>query len=466
MEPTPSPASQPAPENLHATANRPARRRWILAALGAAILVLLVVLGVPGIGSILSPLPKKRFVALMAWAAEPDAQRRLLIGQVLDRVEDRISRAEAGSDNLMAILPADVPGQLPPKAPADAIALGANLVLAASAKPEKGRLVLTLQVLDAATARVLRQSDVSAAPPEENGLPESGAKSAAKLLGASLASDSTPSPRSLLVKARALRRAGKRVEEEEAWRALVKMRPNYWPAYLELGRTLSDEGKDEKAAPIFAEGSALAPRVPVLLTNLGATYLRMDRKPDAEYVLQKSLERGPSVFAYTSLGALAFGLGDAHKALDYLLKAREMDPSLDTTWRSIGDCYAVLGDPARMDESYRKAAELLGAALRADPQSAASWMTLALYQAKLRMPADARQSMANAEARGADDLRVRFIKSQALALIGQKDEAVRLVVDCLVQGLPPSEAEGALELKEVRADPRYKEQLEKLGSKQ
>jgi len=47
--------------------------------------------------------------------------------------------------------------------------------------------------------------------------------------------------------------------------------------------------------------------------------------------------------------------------------------------------------------------------------------------------------------------------------LGEKDEALGLVLSCLDQGLSTVEVELALDLKQLRSDPRYREHVAKLG---
>jgi tetratricopeptide (TPR) repeat protein len=109
-------------------------------------------------------------------------------------------------------------------------------------------------------------------------------------------------------------------------------------------------------------------------------------------------------------------------------------------------------------ENYRKAADILGESLRINPKPGRQWMNLAYYQAKLGHSAEAEKSMQTAEARGAGDVSAQFKKAQVLALLRRNEESVLMVIDCMKKGLSPAEVELALDLKEVRADPRYKRQ--------
>ena len=266
-------------------------------------------------------------------------------------------------------------------------------------------------------------------------------------------------PQVLLAKARTLRDLDRRAEEEGLYRGLLVNRPNYWPAYNELGWVLYSHGDYQKAAEAFAEGCAVAPRVALLQTNLGTMNLLLNRKKEAEEAFLRSLEREPNEIAYQNLGAIAFAAGNYRKALDYYTKARDLRPGRDSTWRNIADCYAMLGDTERQNESYRKATEMVSDALRLNPNPGSSWMNLAFYQAKLGLLDNAEVSLQQAKSHGAGDMQSQFKHAQVLALLGKKEEALRQVLDCMSKGLSPAEVDLALDLKEVRKDPRYKRQL-------
>ena len=66
--------------------------------------------------------------------------------------------------------------------------------------------------------------------------------------------------------------------------------------------------------------------------------------------------------------------------------------------------------------------------------------------------------MGAAEERGLD-ARGQFVKAQTLAVLGRKEEALQQVLKCIDQGLSPIDVELALDLKEVRSDPRYRQHI-------
>lgn len=263
-------------------------------------------------------------------------------------------------------------------------------------------------------------------------------------------------PETLLHKARALEYLNRWQDEEQVYRQILKIRPNYWPAYNELGWNLFRQARYAEAAEAFDEAAIVAPQVALPLANLGTMYLELGRTKDAIDALTKSLDRNPNEIAYLTLGDIAFSAKDYKKALAEYSRARDLRPKNDLAWRNLGDTYSMLGKRDQMRECYDRAARILSQALKANPSSGADWMTLAFYHAKLGDAIDAWNDLKNADSRGATDVESQFTKAQALALLGKKEEALQLILTCLDKGLNPVEIDLALDLKDVRLDPRYK----------
>ena len=272
-------------------------------------------------------------------------------------------------------------------------------------------------------------------------------------------------PEMLITRALAFRDLDRPADEERVYRELLKQRPNYWPAYNELGYVLSRHGHYREAAEVFDEAATVAPRVALPLNNKGAMLLLMNRRKEAVEAFERSLQRAPNALAYLNLGDLSFNSGDYRRALTYYEKARDLNPQYDLAWRNIGDCYTMLGNSRMEHESYAKAAEIVAASLETNPKRGAQWMTLAFYHAKLGRRPEAEKDIEEAEARRATDLPSQLFKAQALAAMGRKEDALQLVLHGLGQGLSPVEVEMALDLKVVRSDPRYVRRLATLGTK-
>ncbi len=198
------------------------------------------------------------------------------------------------------------------------------------------------------------------------------------------------------------------------------------------------------------------------LANLGTMYLELGKRDEAIAACNRSLERGPTDIAYLALGDIAFSDGKYEDSLHNYEYAAKLNPKSHLIWRNIGDCYAVLGQPSKVQENYTKAANLLSQSLAINPRSGASWATLAFYHAKIGDAAHAEADLKNADAQGAKDVESQFSIVQALVLLGRKEDALKLLLSCMDRGLSPVEVDLALDLKDIRKDPRYLSRLAKI----
>jgi tetratricopeptide (TPR) repeat protein/tRNA A-37 threonylcarbamoyl transferase component Bud32 len=278
---------------------------------------------------------------------------------------------------------------------------------------------------------------------------------AMKELGDALALD-PGNPRMMLHQALAFRDLGRQAEEEAVYRRIIRERPNFWPAHNELGSFHHRHGRYEAAAAAFGEAAAVAALAPTPLANQGTMFLLLGRDKDAEDAFRRSLDRGPNRVALMNLGSLVFKRGDYRKALEYYEKARDLRPGDSSAWRNIADCLARLGDRAGATENYCKAADLLGAALKENPRPATLWNSLAYYRSKCGRRGDAEAALRTAELQGAAGVQTWFMRVQALAVLGRREEALQLLLKCLDQGLSTLEVDLALDLESLRADPRYR----------
>lgn len=263
-------------------------------------------------------------------------------------------------------------------------------------------------------------------------------------------------PEILLYKAWGLTNEGRFPEAETTYRDILAKRPNYWPAYNDLGVLLYREAKYQEAATAYAGAGAAAPTVALPMANLGATYIALGRRDDARIALTESLSRGESLDAYLALGDLDFEDGKYVDALKMYSQAGKLNPRFHLIQRNMGDCYAMLGNPAMVKECYGRAASLLSASLVTNPRNGHAWANLAFYHAKVGDAASAESDIKNAEACIAkEDVASRFLISQALILQGKRKEALALLIWCIDHGLSEEEVNLALDLKDLRKDPTY-----------
>ena len=524
---------------------------------------------------VFEPLPDKRYVALLAW---PSGDSLAVVSTILDSIGQRLARAEAVMKNLLIIKIKDLPNEAAaPATPAASVsALGANLVLAASLYSTPSRVWLNLQVLEAATQRILRTSRVSTPPAALSSIADKASEAAAILLGlpdreivvkdteelqhlspevfrtfseaeqlanqsngasleaavakyqqtldmdphfalgyarlsmaytrqflvnhepaelklaqsnTSLALRYNPSsakgllsqamvflysgkvtdaldyfsrslkadpgnPETLLYKGQALRNAGQWKEAEQVYRDITVERPNYWPAHNELGWILYRHANYTDSADEFEKAATAGPQVALPLANLGSVYMYLDERTKAIDASQRSIDISPNENAYVTLGNIDFQGGNYKSSLENFKKAAALNANSHMTWGDIGDCYAMLGDRTNERKSYQKAAELLATSMSANPRNGPGWATLAFYHAKIGGSADAQTDIRNAETQGAKDVQSQFMIAQALAVLGKKEDALKLLLACMDKGLSPVQVDLAVDLKGDKKRPQ------------
>ncbi len=263
--------------------------------------------------------------------------------------------------------------------------------------------------------------------------------------------------RALYLKGQAFRYLNQPALEETVYRDLLAIRPNYWPAYNELGLLAQQRSEYQQAADLFSQAEALAPRAALPPANLGTAYLLMGNHQDeARKAFERSNANRLNEISLLNLGNLAWTNYDYRLALQYYQRASQINPRLDMVWRNIGDCYTMLGEPALTKGNYRKAAVALADSLKTNPNSGADWMTLAYYSAKLGETKATQEQLAKAELLGAPDLESQLLKVQILVLLGQKEGAAELLARLVSRGLSKVSIDLAMDLQPIKNDPRLK----------
>jgi serine/threonine protein kinase/tetratricopeptide (TPR) repeat protein len=133
------------------------------------------------------PLPRKRFVAVLAWPTSADHGIQAALSGVVDAIENELSRAEAFDSNFYVVAShsSNDGGTSAAKLAQVVDPLGTNLVLAAFGALSHKGFELTLKLLDPSSGNTLRAKLVPMARDELGHLPARAVETAASLLGVS-----------------------------------------------------------------------------------------------------------------------------------------------------------------------------------------------------------------------------------------------------------------------------------------
>jgi tetratricopeptide (TPR) repeat protein/class 3 adenylate cyclase len=268
-------------------------------------------------------------------------------------------------------------------------------------------------------------------------------------------------PDALLYRADVYREKGDYTGQLSAYQEIIDLRPNYWRAYNDRGLLLEEKALYENATENFQMAVQVAPGVSMPLTNLGDLYLETDQTDLARAAFQKSISIFPTANAYAGLGTIAFGRKDYAHALDAYSRALKLTPRSYDLYRDIGDCQTMLGQTAASTASFKQAAILLTDELKLIPWNGARWMLLSLYHAKIGATDEAYRDIRIAEEHGATSVDALLTKAQALAVLGHHEDALKLLLDCVEQGVSPADIALAVDLTSVTSDPRYVRSIQK-----
>jgi tetratricopeptide (TPR) repeat protein len=308
----------------------PKRRPWTrrrLLATGAGAIFAVAVAGWTertAIENQFHPLPRKRFVALLAWPPAQDARAKQAVNGVIDAIENELARAEASDRDLFVISSHDaiVDGSETARIRRIRDSLGANLVLEASAIPDVRRFRLQLTVRDASTGAVLRNQQLNCATGEIASLSGTAVRAAAQLLNVSWQEDSE-------------HRLKPSTHSADAFRAFQQAE--------ELRKEPNDDGLDA-AIENYKKAIDVDPHYSGAYAKLSLAYSRLyalHRDAGALGLAQANAEKALELDPQSSDGHLALAYvyekkNNQEKALDEVDRALKVDPTNPRTllWKA------------------------------------------------------------------------------------------------------------------------------------
>jgi eukaryotic-like serine/threonine-protein kinase len=374
------------------------------------------------------PLPPKRFVALLNWPKTSDAQLIPMLNGALTAIKSQLSRFESIDRDLFVISSEDVGAQLAETSQLKDIcdALGANLVLAASALTGSSHLKVLLRLLDPASGHSLRERTVGTTAATMTLLPQKAVEAATALLGlpTKLAASRAPvEPGTHSEFAFAAFQSAESLMKQpndvgllpaiEKYKQAVDLDPKYATAYAKLGaayfrlaavqhdpgaldlaqrncetslalnpneveshavmaEVLQQTGDVQGAFKEFSRALALDPADPITLLWQAQFYAKLNRWQDAERTLKRVLILRPNYWiAYNELGFALNCQGKYLEAIDQFRAACIAAPGSSMAFSNLGTVHMQLGHFPEAVEYLKKSLSLKPNALAASNISSA-----------------------------------------------------------------------------------------------
>lgn len=133
--------------------------------------------------------------------------------------------------------------------------------------------------------------------------------------------------------------------EGSLWEDIIKKSPDKARAFNEFGLHVLAAGGHEKAHMLLSRSLQLDPYQPEVYVNLGLVFEKLGQIDNAVSAYNRALFTHPdSPTAYYNLGVLYYRtLKDRRNALDYFLKARDLDPMEPDVHQYLASIYAEMG---------------------------------------------------------------------------------------------------------------------------
>ncbi|MHB8843481.1 MAG: tetratricopeptide repeat protein [Nitrospirota bacterium] len=144
-------------------------------------------------------------------------------------------------------------------------------------------------------------------------------------------------------------------DDGSLWEDILEKSPNKARAFNEYGLHVLAAGDPDRAIRLLNRSLQLDPYQPEIYVNLGLAFEKLGRVDDALAAYDRAIFTRPeSPAAYYNLGVLYYRtLKDRSKALDHLLRARDLDPLEPDVHHYLASIYAEMGntDASRQEMS-------------------------------------------------------------------------------------------------------------------
>ena len=153
----------------------------------------------------------------------------------------------------------------------------------------------------------------------------------------------------------------------------------------------------------------------------------------------------------------------AASALSFAREATTLDAGDSSIWLELGDCESMIhGHEDQARRAYAEAARVQREALETNNADGPGWILLGLCEAKTGASQDARTHLRKGDSLPSGDIDTQMCKARLFETLGQRDAALTTLASCLRRGATAIQVDLMPEMKQLEADPRYREILRTL----
>jgi eukaryotic-like serine/threonine-protein kinase len=252
---------------------------------------------------------------------------------------------------------------------------------------------------------------------------------------------------------------GRIADAEAAYKKAIVLRPDYWDGYNHLGVFYDRQSRYDDAAVQLRHAAELTPDNARVYLNLAAVYIDsgdVNRFPEAEHALTKSIQLSPTYPAYANLGYLYVQERKYAEAAETIEKALKLNDKDQLVWGNLALAYQGLNQPAKMAEARDHQLDLLEQAAAANPRDGEIQSFLGLAYAQKKMRDKALPRLHTALELSAEDNVVLENVGEAYEDLGDREHALYYIHQSLQKGYGLAALKSNLDLKNLLSDPKFR----------
>ncbi|HXZ26647.1 MAG TPA: tetratricopeptide repeat protein [Terriglobales bacterium] len=249
---------------------------------------------------------------------------------------------------------------------------------------------------------------------------------------------------------------GQTQEAERTYQRALALRPNYWGGYSALGYFYYRQARYDDAIREYQRAIQLAPNNAIALYSLGGLYVAKGRYQEAIDVLRKGIETKPSWGAWSNLGLAYFRLRRFDEAVTAYQQAFALQPQDYRTAGNLADAYYwAPGQRDQAAEAYRRSIQLGEPAAKVNPKDADVRLMLANAYARLGNRSEALRQIDLGLKANPNHAETLYYAALVHNQFGERDAALAWLQKAIQAGWSRAEIEQAVELDDLRSDPRF-----------
>lgn len=247
---------------------------------------------------------------------------------------------------------------------------------------------------------------------------------------------------------------------EANYKVAIKLKPDYWRGYSDLGNFyLQYRGDIDKADEQYQHVLALTPENYIGLSGLGVINIYRENFEQGINFLEQSMSIRETYFAASNLGVAYYYLGNYSEAIRWYSRAYELNSSSYRVLGNIASAHEAIGNDDLAVNYYKKAIDAAKQQLEVNPNEVRIINNLGSYYADIGENRVALEYLKRSLALDSNNNEILFYTSAAYERMGNREKALEWIEQAIRKGYPISNIINQPELYSMINDDRFKKMI-------